>query len=207
MLRQDQLLTRLARRFSLDREQVRQRLLELRTGRQQNQQRWNTVETGDPDSQRVDSAQFDPKESELLGLVLRDPALVDIAIESVSPGQFRAGPLRELYEQVVELFHDGEAVTRDRLTLEIENPQLKSVLFAVLEEADHKQELLKEQPDSNEEAEPHQLLTRCIQAFERVHEQSRNRVVISRLEQGLQEEEELDTLAQLMKEAQARIRE
>lgn len=200
VLRQDQLLMRLARKFSLDHEQIRARLLELRTSLHRRQRYHAPPPAEEP--QALDPAKLDHKERELIELIFLDPALVDIAIENVSPGQLTPGPLRAVYEIVVECFHDGEEVGFEDVILRVDEPNIKSLLLHVKEEADQKQET--QQTQSEFLIQKQTQLELVIQAFNDIHEEAQKRTAISRLQQGMDDQQELSTLEQLLEKARSR---
>ena len=124
VLRQDQVLARLARQFHVDRQQLKRRLMELRaksSGRMQ----WD-----DQQSTALNVARLKllKRESELLQLVIQSPVYLDIAVENISAEQFVTGPLKQIYEVVCQCFEDGEDATFDALMLAIEDSHLKNML-------------------------------------------------------------------------------
>ena len=201
-LRQDQVLARLARKFQLDMQQIRSRLLELRSS----MRRPYATETRPEISshETVNIAKLDRKELELLEIVIEESTLVDTAIENVAPGQFIPGPLRELYENIVEVFHAGEEISFELLMLQIEEPHLKNLVEFLGEEAEQKRLAL--QSRSSEKIDRATQLATIIQAFDDVVAESGKRATISQLQQKeLDEQEEaakLEELFQQMKQRQ-----
>ena len=116
-LRQDQMLTRLARQFQTTREQVKARLKELRSSTRPSRFRPSNAGEANQNTNEVDFSKFDIKEAELLQLILTEPALADIAIERVSPEQFAFGPLKEIFETIGEFFHDGREASYESVML------------------------------------------------------------------------------------------
>ena len=134
-LRQDQILARLARQFQLDMSQIKNRLFELRAN---TKRRFQPAKESPPQEVKFTPGGVDRKELEILELVIDNAVLIDTAIENIAPGQFGEGPLRDIYEKMIELFHDGIEVSFDRLMLELEDRLLKSALIFIGDEAEKK---------------------------------------------------------------------
>ncbi|MFO0261623.1 MAG: DNA primase, partial [Planctomycetota bacterium] len=96
-LRADQLLARLSRTFRMDKETLQARLRDLQA------QAARTVEgpaASDPVAWKL--REFEAAEVELIRLLLLDHSLLDLAVEAVSPDDFKEGPLREIYLRIGE---------------------------------------------------------------------------------------------------------
>ncbi len=130
--------------------------------------------------------------------------MVDTAIENVAPGQFGPGPLRDLYEHLVELFHAGEEIIYELLMLQIEEPYLKNLVEYLGEEAEQKRLAIRSR--SSETIDRATQLATIIQAFNDIVTESGQRATISQLQQKeLDEQEEaakLEELFQQMKQRQ-----
>lgn len=201
-LRQDQMLTRLARQFQTTREQVKARLKELRSStrparfRQADEPNQNTTE--------IDFSNFDIKETELLELILTEPALADIAIERVSPEQFAFGPLKEIFETIGEFFHDGREASYESVMLHVDDPVLKNVVEYLLEEATKKQAAANAN-NTGIELAVHTQLESVIEAFNRQQIQSAEQARISKLQQpSLEADEEAMALEELLRQTRQR---
>lgn len=201
MLRQDQVLTRVARKFQLDLAQIRRRLIELRSSTRRNYLPASRPPAA-PD-ETVNFARFDAKELELLEIVIDEPTLVDTAIENVVPGQFGPGPLRDLFEHIVKLFQAGEEISFELLMLQIEKPYLKNVVAFLGEEAEQKR--LAMQSRWSDITDPATQLYAIIQAFNDVVAESGKRATISKLQQNeLDEQEKAATLEELFQKMKQR---
>ena len=202
LLRQDQILARLARQFQLDLPQIRTRLFEIRDA----QQRRRSPVRQSPETTPVaafDPAKFDRKEMELLELVIDDGDLIDLAIENVSPGQFVEGPLKVIYEQIIELFHHGEEISFRRLMLEFEDGQIKNTLVFLSEEAEEKRNLMEQGGAERMGADVQ--LNSVIQAFQNLLADSERRATINKLQQKqFDQQEEADELQQLLQQVKQR---
>ena len=189
VLRQDQLLTRLARQFGVEKDQLKARLLQLRSKAPQRRD-----EVDEPKS-HIDFTKLVRRECELLQVLLNVPEQLDTIVERVSPEQFVAGPLKQVYEFIDECFQNGNSTSFDDLMLVIENPELKNVLCFLDEEWQEKQAANPEQIGMSMTA----LVNEIIEDFRKVELDSGKRKAISSLhQQELNAEEELSTLEELL---------
>ena len=200
-LRQDQMLTRLARQFQTTREQVKARLKELRSSTRPSRFRQDDAHQN---TNEVDFSKFDIKEAELLQLILTEPALADIAIERVSPEQFAFGPLKEIFETIGEFFHDGREASYESVMLHVDDPVLKNVVEYLLEEATKKQAAANAN-NTGIELAVHAQLESVIEAFNRQQIQSAEQANISKLQQpSLKADEEAMALEDLLRQTRQR---
>ena len=195
-IREDQMLLRLGRQFQLAPEMVRRRLTDLR--------RKTRVrpDASDSDVKKdlVDYSKFDKKESELVQLLIQDPSLLDRAVENVSPEQFRAGVLRDLYELMGEFFHEGKGVGYQQLTVEVEEPRLRKLVDHLRDEAIAKKEIHEEQNSAYAMDFEDQLQSIILRFNEREVE-SGTQAKISKLHSGgLDEDEEKRALEELFRQ-------
>ena len=195
-IREDQMLLRLGRQFQLAPEMVRRRLTDLR--------RKTRVRPDGSDSDvkkdLVDYSKFDKKESELVQLLIQDPSLLDRAVENVSPEQFRAGVLRDLYELMGEFFHEGRGVGYQQLTVEVEEPRLRKLVDHLRDEAIAKKEIHEEQNSAYAMDFEDQLQSIILRFNEREVE-SGTQAKISKLHSGgLDEDEEKRALEELFRQ-------
>ena len=195
-IREDQMLLRLGRQFQLAPEMVRRRLTDLR--------RKTRVrpDASDSDVKKdlVDYSKFDKKESELVQLLIQDPSLLDRAVENVSPEQFRAGVLRDLYELMGEFFHEGRGVGYQQLTVEVEEPRLRKLVDHLRDEAIAKKEIHEEQNSAYAMDFEDQLQSIILRFNEREVE-SGTQAKISKLHSGgLDEDEEKRALEELFRQ-------
>ncbi len=203
-IRQDQLLSRLARKFNVETEQLRRRVAEIRS---QSSSRFDSYVTGESASEeaKLNTAALDRKELELLQLMLKDQELVDIAIENVSPDQFSTGPVRDLFSAIIDLFHEGHEISYDELLLAIEHEHqlLRDLLFYMQDESDSR----KVMAESNTEiaVSEKEQLDSIIAVFNNLNVESGNRALISELQQQqLDEQEEARKLEELLKQTRRR---
>ncbi len=201
-LRQDQLLTRVARQFQTTREQVKARLKELRNSTRP--RRFQQPDSTSDLHQQIDFSKLDNKETELLQLVLTTPTLADLAIERVSPEQFAAGPLKEIFETIGEFFHDGREASYESVMLHVDDPVLKNVVEYLLEEATQKQAAANAN-NTGLELPVMAQLDSVIEAFNRQQIQSAEQARISKLQQqSLEADEEAMALEELLRQTRQR---
>jgi DNA primase len=155
-LREQHILTRLARQFRLAEEEVRSRLAALRATLQRKSP---TTIDGDSSDSTLAPRKFDPWERELLELLLQRPALVDRALEKVPVERFGNGPLREIYDIMRVLAGRPGEVTFEAVCLQFEQPDLKNLLVDLYERGNEKL------PEDASMAAEHfdQLLVRYLQ--------------------------------------------
>ncbi|MCH2183161.1 MAG: DNA primase [Mariniblastus sp.] len=198
VLRQDQLLTRLARQFQIDSPQIKQRLLELRS---RTRRLGNSPEEASR-PERVPYDLLDRAEMELIQLIMQEPSFLDICCERISPQQFQDSPLRQLYQQICQCFHDGRDATYQELMLQIEDSQLKD-LVVYLDQQWHEKLMAAEFHGQPKPLKT--LLDDLLQRFNHMNEQTGNRQAISRLHaRKLDEQEETETLEQLLNQTKQR---
>jgi DNA primase len=202
-VRLDQLITRIARQFQLDRTQVKNRLNELRRTMSRARPTVN-LDTPDQNQATIDFKRLPHRESELLQLLIGHPELLDQAIESISPNQIPEGPLRDLYEVMNECFHVGKDVGYNSLMLELEDVNLKSLVDYLHGVSTEKQSALANLKNGIA-IEPLAQLESIIDAFNNMADASGTRSQISRLHgRQLDDDEEASALEELLKLARQR---
>ena len=202
-VRLDQLITRMARQFQLDRTQVKNRLNELRRTMAPTRPTVNMDVLGQNQT-TIDFKRLPHRESELLQLLIGNPELLDQAIESISPNQIPEGPLRDLYEVMNECFHVGKDVGYNSLMLELEDVDLKSLVDYLHGVSTEKQSALAKMKNGIA-IEPLAQLGSIIESFNNMADASGTRSQISRLHgRQLDDDEEASTLEELLKLARQR---
>jgi len=197
-VRLDQLVTRMARQFQLDRVQVKNRLNELRRSMVPTRPTVNMDVPGQGQP-TIDFKTLPVKESELLQLLIGSPELLDQAIENISPNQIPEGPLRDLYEVMNECFHVGKDVGYNSLMLELEDVNLKSLVDYLHGVATEKQLALKK-IKNGVAIQPLAQLESIIESFNSLADASGTRSQISRLAgRQLDDDEEASALIELLK--------
>lgn len=154
-LREQQLLARLARRFSVPEENVRDRLRALRRKKQRGAGTATPAPTasdspsGESSTQLVSLSELDPWDRELIELLLLDSESIIRIVTSVTLDDLRTPICRRVLSRAIQLHESGVAPTFDRLMLEAENPVVKNLLVQMDEschakEADDRQQRLGE---------------------------------------------------------------
>jgi DNA primase len=199
VLRRQQVLMRLARKFQVDPAEVKKRLLEIRA-RISLPTRKSSATTGEPPAE-IDFSSLSRCESELLQLLIHQPEFLDRIIENIAPSQFVEGPLRDLYSVVYQRHESNKTVTYDELMLAIECPKLKNLLVYL--DAQWQQRQLH-QPLALADVlmDP---VDELMYAFQRLQTDSGSRRTIAQLhQQQLNEKEEVETLEELLEKTRQR---
>ena len=183
-LREQAILTKLARRFHTPEETLRRRLEELRKPLDRRARQLVEESHSDP------LAKAERHEVELLEVLLSAPAKIDEIIQNISPDQFVIGPVRELYEALCHCYHTGVEVSFSTAMTAVDDPLLKSTLVAVAERAQDKL--------SSTAADIDRWTADVLGVFNRLLETSERQRLINKMDnQNLSEEEEKDALAKI----------
>ncbi len=191
-LRADQLLTRLSRTFRMDKETLQARLRDLQG---------QVTRTNDQPvaSQEVDwrLQDFEPAEVELIRLLLLDHSLLDLAVEGVSPDDFKEGPLREIYLRICDGFHEALDVSFEGLMVHFEDPRIRGLLILLNEEAVTRHEEAVDDCRSRLDA--------VLGVFRRRYQNQDAQQLLVKLEEpNLDPKEEVEALEALLRQARQR---
>ena len=180
-IRQEQILSRLARQFRVDETELRSRLTTLR------RKKTRAVFSGTATPQEGDLlSRLDSIDRELLELLTQDPQLTAVAHEVVPCEGLSTPEAREIYTTFVELSAADATADFDHVLTELENPRLKHMLVQLEENARNKAA-----------ADPRQQLRDVIDAYRRRQDKQRRRTVLAELEQrNLDEQKEIELLQQ-----------
>lgn len=209
-LREEQLLGRLARRFAVDEQRIRERLRQLRRaggGRtnpaevsrgdlgavpaRPGQARPAHAEPEQAPSDQPIRQRLRPQELELLGILARHPELVEAAVASIPSERLTTDDAVQLFGVYAARLDRGESVAFEEVLLSIENPYWKYLLVAADEDARDKSE-----PALESAAE---RLDGLVRHFELAAEAQRQRETVHALHAGgLDEEEELLALMRIV---------
>lgn len=135
LLRERQVLARLAREFRVEESMLRQRIAELR-GRESSPRATESVNVQTPTLSATD---LQPLDAELIEILVRHPELVNVALAKLMPDHFSAGPSREIVAAYHTVFQRGEVPEFSRILSELEEPQLKNLLVELDERASSKE--------------------------------------------------------------------
>lgn len=126
------MVSRIAQRLALKEETIWARLQELRGRRRREEdERFARGETNAPGLNKAPAAKV---ESELLAVLLADPALVAVARDRVRPEDVHHPGLRTLLEGLYGLLAAGEQPTLDQLRAQLDKPELVAWAFLKQEE-------------------------------------------------------------------------
>ena len=107
------------------------------------------------------------------------------------------GPLRDLFVQIGDCFHEGEDISYESLMMQIDDLNKKNLIAQLNDQAMAQQDIT--------ETEVRTQLNLLLRAFETIQFKDGNRTAISELEhQQNDEEEEARKLEQLLQEARQR---
>jgi hypothetical protein len=130
LLREQQMLGRIAREFRMPEEQLRVRMAALRRARQSRPatSRQAAVETA-PASERP--APLTAWDRDLLALVLLEPAYLTRIEAATNRPNFTSPAANHIYRKCVELAANGQQIDFNRLLLEFDDAETKSVLVSL----------------------------------------------------------------------------
>jgi len=183
-LREQQLLSRLAKQFRIPAEDLRQRLKEIR-------QRSTRRLVKEPANQRKGGlSSLDHRDAELIEILVTNPDLSDLALEQIDTDELSSDAARTIFEIYQRLFAAGVTADYHHVMTELEEPSLKYILELLAERAERKAEVAEE----DEEAR----LRGLIQAYQFRREEKEKRSKHAALEQqSFDEQEELEVLRKL----------
>lgn len=127
LLREDQILHRLAHRFNINEDLLRRRLADLRRAPRPAAAR-PSVEPPAAEAEPAVQDKFDLAHREIMEIVVSEPQLLDRVRLELGPDEMRSPRLRALYHLCCDMSDAGEEPNLDRLLLEIEDAQLKTLL-------------------------------------------------------------------------------
>jgi DNA primase len=188
-LREQQLLSRLARQFQINETDIRGRLAELRRGKRQ-----SAGGTEEADSARsVSAAQLEACERELLEILTQHPEAALSAAESIAPHELASEPAQRIFAEFARLAAAGSA-DFNRVLAALEEPSLASLLVDLDDSARGK---------GADDAELR--LRELFQTFRRRRDERAGREQLAALEnRSLNEKEELELLNQLIEQKRDR---
>jgi DNA primase len=130
LLREQQMLGRIARQFRLPEEQLRNRLTALRRARQSRPTnlRRDVAEAPAPAAEAATLTAWD---RDLLALVLLDSAYLARIEAAVNRPKFSSTAAERIFSKCVELAHDGQPIDFARLMLEFDDEQTKNLLVSI----------------------------------------------------------------------------
>ncbi len=194
-LRQNQVLPRLARQFSIPEDTLRERLTQMRT-RQSRYKRKDQDETETQPKRLMRPGDLSPFERELLELIIVAPQVAPIALERVQSGWLECEGARAMLDAYQQLEFSGESLEFASVLNALEDPSLKSLLVTLHEQANAKLQYTRDSAEHRLRVLTHRMGERQ-DALRRQHQ-------MDSLQKGLPEAEELDILQQVVRQARLR---
>lgn len=188
LLREQQMLSRLARDFQLDVQALRTRVSELR---REHGARTPVVPAAAPARPVVPLTPLDRFEEELFQLLVRHPELTDVVLAEVAMEHLTGATAQALYSAFVRCAERGETLDFARVLAEVDEPNLKNLLVELDEKAQEKEPFA-------ETSAPDRLRT-VLNALHERQNQPRRRELLAGLEKGRYDaQQELAVLTQLI---------
>lgn len=190
-LREEKILQRLATRFRIDEQEIRQRLSELRR-----RARPSAPARGEAQGAPAAPERIDAWERELLELLVGHPELVAHARAAIRAEELASASCRRIYQTFCRLADQGIPLGFDRLILEFDEPSLKGLLVELDEQGTAK---------GSQVLDPAALLEELIQGFQRRRLERRRPAEVAALREGnLDPAEQDQLLARILQEQRAR---
>ncbi|MDA1051728.1 MAG: DNA primase [Planctomycetota bacterium] len=192
LLRERQVIARLAREFRIDEAVLRTRIGELRKAAPAAR-----IKATEAPQSRLSINDLDPCDAELIELLTQHPELADQALAEIVPDELLSNPTRTIYETYQVVLERGEPVEFNRILTELDDPQLKSLLVSLDEQATEKEKHVQDDAASR--------LRGLIEHLRGRREADQGRAKQAALDQqDLGEDEELDLLQQLVEQERKR---
>lgn len=195
-VRQDQILSRLSRQFGVPEVSLRERLKNVREKQNRTVRREAPVNPN-AQSKLLRPSDLSAFERELLELIIVSPAIATLALERVQAGWLLCDASRQMLAVYEELECNGQSLEFDQVLNTLEDPSLKSLLVTLYEQATVKLNFTKESPESRFR----QLTFRKGQQQDELQQQ---RQVIELQKKQLSEEDKLDLLKDVIRQARLR---
>jgi DNA primase len=193
--REERILSRLATRFGISEGDIRTRLAQLRRGQRAPAGAASDEAPSGAVSLRLDAIhERAPAECELVELVLAFPELLPDARAAFAPAALAEPALRKIYETACRLADSGTTPDFNRLMLEFDQPELKSLLVE-----------LDQSPRTAGLTNPDPLLEELIETHKRTESDKRLPTQLAALkDQGLDESQKQQLLQRMMEELRTR---
>jgi len=75
---------------------------------------------------------LDPRDRELLQIVLNEPSVVGRLISRVAVASIRDAPLRTILQACYDLYGEGQSPTFDRIALRVDDPEVRALAAGLL---------------------------------------------------------------------------
>ena len=133
LLRQNQILPRLARRFAIPEDALRERLTALRNKQSRVVKRGPEAEV--VRERLLRPSDLTPFERELLELIIVAPQVAPLALERVQAGWLQGEAAQHMLEAYQQLDFSGHSLEFESVLSVLEDPSLKSLLVTLHEQA------------------------------------------------------------------------
>ncbi|MCC6492480.1 MAG: DNA primase [Pirellulales bacterium] len=184
LVREQQVLVRVARQFGLGEETLRARLKALRRGAtsQVRSTRASSLQLG-PDAAQAMAPPIKPSawDRELIEIIIGHSELIETLLEQLSGDDVESPTARQIYALAGEIYHRGEAPTFQRLMLAADDPTLKSLLVDC-DEAGGQKTI----------ADPHQRIRDLVADRDRRLEEARHLTTVAELRTNQLDPEQAD---------------
>jgi DNA primase len=191
LVREQQVLVRLARQFGLAEDTLRTRLKALRS--KATASRFNLAANRSETPAQAKQP-LSAWERELVEIVVCHGDLLEALLEEVHTDELESAVVRQLYEFASDLFHNGTTPTFDRLMLAADDPAVKSLLVDC-----------DEQGRPKADSDPRQRINDLLADRRRRQEEARHRQMLAELRTNqLDPEQEGRTLASLFDDLKRR---
>ena len=194
-IRQNQVLPRLARKFSISEDDLRGRLTALR--QRQSRFKRRDPEEAEPTTKLMRPGDLSPYERELLELIIVAPQVAPIALERVQTGWLECTAAQAMLDAYQQLEFNGQSLEFGSVLVALEDPSLKSLLVTLHEQANAKLSYTKDSAEDRLRVLTHRM-------GERQDEIRRQRQVTELQESELSEQEELNVLQDVIRQARLR---
>ena len=193
--REEKILQRLAASFRVPEEEVRGRMTALRRIARR---RPTSVHLDEPPPDDVEffepTGQMDACQRELLEILIGHPTCLTAARKEISSDWLTSGLCRRIFEALCQFSEDELESAFDRLMLQFDDPNIKSLLVG-MDEAGSRKEI----------SDPEDVLKELIDSFKKREAIRRQPAVAGALrERRYDDEEELNILREIEQQARAR---
>jgi len=184
LVREQQVLVRLARQFGLGEDSLRTRLKSLRRGLAANKPKGTTAAPTEPPASTPRASAWD---REIIEAILQSPESLPTLAEHVQPADVESAAARELYQLAMDLYHNGSPAGFNELMALAETEAAKSLLVDC-----------DERGRSKGESDRQQRLRDLLAGVERRRQEPRHQEIMANFNQRrLDEASELESLRSL----------
>jgi DNA primase len=196
-MRQDQILSRMARQFGLPEPSLRDRLKSLREKQSRFVGKTDAEQSTKPANRLMRPSDLSPVERELIELIIVSPLVAPVALERVQPEWLQSDAAKQMLDAYQELEFAGHPLDFDNVLIALEDPSLKSLLVTLHEQATAKLSFTRETAENRLRA-----LTFRIGEQQDVLRQQRQIVELGSNKKS--EEEKLSLLTDVIRQARLR---